>query len=141
METDNQEDLEEGDLSTHDMTKEICESEIETSFDIFQPTPEQKRKREVKRKSFSLLFGEESSDADYDKRQPSGTNNKQKQASLSPTKISFSSSDSDSMLLPSSHSSTSTSSIFSPLTRGATSPARKTVKITNLLLQTVLKNR
>ena len=136
--SDNEEELEEGEISKHQMTKDGCETEIETSFDIFKPTPEKKRKREVKSKSFSELFGEESSDDNYEKRQPSGTFHNQKQASTSPRNQTFSSSDSDSILSPSAHSSTSTSSIFSPLnstTKGSTSPAKKSVKITNITVR------
>ena len=77
-ESDNQEDLEEGEISTHDVTKKMCESEIESSFDMFQPTPQKKRKREVKSKRFKEVFGEESSDEEYDKRRPSGTVNHKK---------------------------------------------------------------
>ena len=133
--SDIQEELEEGEITTHITTKDGCETEVDTSFDMFKPTPEKKRKREVKRKSFSELFGEESSDDDYHKRQPSGTFHNQKQASTSPRNKTFSSSDSDSILSPTSHSSTSTSSIFSPLnstTKCSTLPAKKSVKITNI---------
>ena len=136
--SDNQEELEEGEISTHRTTKDRCETETDTSFDMFKPTPEKKRKREVKRKSFSELFGEESSDDDYDKRQPSGTFNNQKQASTSPRNKTFSSSDSDSILSPTSNSSNSTSSIFLPLnstTKSSPSPAKKSIKITNVTVR------
>ena len=129
-ESDEPEELEEGEISGHDMIDERCENELDSSYDIFEPTPEKKRKRGENRNSFRELFGAESSDDDYDKRRPSGTISMQQQAPSSPSKISFSDSDSDSMLSPSARSS-STSSIFSPLSRDASSPSIKTVKLTN----------
>ena len=129
-ESNEPEELEEGEISRNDIIDERYENELDSSYDIFEPTPEKKRKRGGNRNSFRELFGAESSDDDYDKRRPSGTTSMQQQAPSSPSKISFSHSDSDSMLSPAARSS-STSFIFSPLSRKASSPSIKTVKLTN----------